>query len=173
MKDLWRLASRSADLSQLGVRPRASTGVRHVTPIKSQLLYQLSYAGAPVIVFAESSTTCRHDSGRPPALLSNCCQTTKLSSNLTASERGKLRVFPDLVSDARNLRPRASGRVSALVLIAFSAWWLQREGALRHASCSAPSLLSEAQLGTHAGSYPGSMGSRSRRETGPLDVDRG
>ena len=39
--------------------------------IKSQLLYQLSYAGAPVIVFAESSAACRRSHGRPPALLSN------------------------------------------------------------------------------------------------------
>src|ERR1700730_9168458 len=33
--------------------------------------------------------------------------------NLTASERGKLLVFPDLVSDARNLRSRARGGSSA------------------------------------------------------------
>jgi hypothetical protein len=45
-----------------------------VTPFKSQLLYQLSYAGAPVIVFAESSAACRRSHGRPRALLSNCCQ---------------------------------------------------------------------------------------------------
>ena len=51
---------------------------RILTPhqlIKSQLLYQLSYAGAPVIVFAESSAACRRSHGRPRALLSNCCQT--------------------------------------------------------------------------------------------------
>src|SRR5467141_2067878 len=42
-----------ADSSQLRVRPPASSGVHRVTPFKSQLLYQLSYAGAPVIVFAE------------------------------------------------------------------------------------------------------------------------
>ena len=40
----------------------------------SQLLYQLSYAGAPVVVFAESSAACRRSHGRPRALLSNCCQ---------------------------------------------------------------------------------------------------
>ena len=65
-----------ADWSQLQIRPRASPGVRDVTLLKSQLLYQLSYAGAPVIVFAESSSACRRNHGRPPALLS------KLLSNL-------------------------------------------------------------------------------------------
>src|SRR5229473_3304589 len=61
-----------------------STDVHCVTMFKSQLLYQLSYAGARVIVFAESSSTCRHGHGRPPALLSktvvkpqNCCQTSR------------------------------------------------------------------------------------------------
>jgi len=31
-----------------------STGVHQGSLVKSQLLYQLSYAGAPVILFAES-----------------------------------------------------------------------------------------------------------------------
>ena len=70
-----------ADLSQLPVRTQASTGGHHVTPFKSQLLYQLSYAGAPVIVFAESSSACRCSHGRPPALLS------KLLSKLAALTR--------------------------------------------------------------------------------------
>src|SRR3989442_8463012 len=52
-----------------------STGVHQGSLVKSQLLYQLSYAGAPVIVFAESSAACRRSHGRPRALLSNCCQT--------------------------------------------------------------------------------------------------
>ncbi len=55
---------------------KTSTEVHRVTMFKSQLLYQLSYAGAPVIVFAESSAACRRNHGRPPALLS------KLLSNL-------------------------------------------------------------------------------------------
>src|ERR1700730_16706016 len=62
--------------------------------IKSQLLYQLSYAGAPVIVFAESSAACRRNHGRPPALLSNCCQTPKLLSNSLGVKRGKIVEFP-------------------------------------------------------------------------------
>jgi len=55
---------------------KTSTEVHRVTMFKSQLLYQLSYAGAPVIVFAESSAACRRNHVRPPALLS------KLLSNL-------------------------------------------------------------------------------------------
>src|SRR5260370_37197397 len=50
-------------------------GPRH--RIKSQLLYQLSYAGAPVIVFAESSSACRRRHGRPPALLSKLLSNPK------------------------------------------------------------------------------------------------
>src|SRR5438132_6164024 len=57
--------------------------------IKSQLLYQLSYAGAPVIVFAESSAACRRNHGRPPALLSNCCQISKLLSDSGGLERAE------------------------------------------------------------------------------------
>jgi hypothetical protein len=72
--------------------------------LKSQLLYQLSYAGAPVIVFAESSAACRRSHGRPPALLSNRCQTRKLLSNLWGIETDKLLEFRDLVADAK-LRP--------------------------------------------------------------------
>ena len=63
-----------ADWSQLQIRPRVSPGVRDVTLLRSQVLYQLSYAGAPHIVFGESSAACRPDHGRPRALLSNCCQ---------------------------------------------------------------------------------------------------
>jgi len=51
-----------------------SADVHQGSLVKSQLLYQLSYAGAPHIVFGESSAACRHKHGRPPALLSNCCQ---------------------------------------------------------------------------------------------------
>jgi len=61
--------------SQLRIRPRTSTGADSVTPFKSQLLYQLSYAGAPHIVFGKSAAACHRGHGRPPALLSNCCQT--------------------------------------------------------------------------------------------------
>src|SRR5216683_5405557 len=84
---------RSIDLSQLRVRPRASTGVRHVTPIKSQLLYQLSDAGAPVIVFAESSAACRRNHGRPSALLSKLLSNRKTVVKLERAERGKLLSF--------------------------------------------------------------------------------
>src|SRR2546421_34745 len=45
--------------------------------IKSQLLYQLSYAGAPVILFAETSTACRPSHGHPPALLSKLLSNPK------------------------------------------------------------------------------------------------
>src|ERR1700694_2190562 len=65
------------DSSQLRVRPQASTGVRCVTLLKSQLLYQLSYAGAPVIVFAESPAACRRSHGHPPALLSKLLSNRK------------------------------------------------------------------------------------------------
>jgi hypothetical protein len=57
-----------------------STDVHQGSLVKSQLLYQLSYAGASVIVFAESSSACRRSHGRPPALLS------KLLSNLGAAK---------------------------------------------------------------------------------------
>src|SRR5712692_3508623 len=72
--------------------------------IKSQLLYQLSYAGAAVIVFAESSSVCRRGHGRPPALLSKLLSNPKTVVKPQGVERDKLLVFPDLVSDARNLR---------------------------------------------------------------------
>jgi hypothetical protein len=76
----------SPDLSQLRLRPQASTEVYRVTMFKSQLLYQLSYAGAPVIVFAESSSGCRLGHGRPPALLSKLLSNPeKLLSNLRVS----------------------------------------------------------------------------------------
>jgi hypothetical protein len=71
-----------------------------VTPIKSQLLYQLSYAGAPVIVFAESSAACRRSHGRPPALLSKLLSNPKTVVKLQGVERGKLLEFPDILSDA-------------------------------------------------------------------------
>jgi hypothetical protein len=68
---------------------------------KSQLLYQLSYAGAPVIVFAESFSACRRGHGRPPALLSKLLSNRKLLSNLRARSEGQVDVvFPDLLSDA-------------------------------------------------------------------------
>src|SRR6266849_4982905 len=54
-----------------------STGGHQGSLVKSQLLYQLSYAGARVIVFAESSSTCRHGHGRPPALLSKLLSNPK------------------------------------------------------------------------------------------------
>ncbi len=54
-----------------------STAVHLGSLVKSQLLYQLSYAGAPVIVFAESSATCRRSHGRPPALLSKLLSNPK------------------------------------------------------------------------------------------------
>jgi hypothetical protein len=68
--------------------------------IKSQLLYQLSYAGAPVIVFAESSSACRRNYGRPPALLSKLLSNPK---NLLSKEKGKMLEFSDLVSDVNRL----------------------------------------------------------------------
>src|SRR5438309_11648664 len=75
----------------------ASTEVRQVMPFKSQVLYQLSYAGAPVIVFAESFSACRRSHGRPSALLSNCCQNCCRSQGF---EREQIALFPDLVRNA-------------------------------------------------------------------------
>ena len=69
--------------------------------IKSQLLYQLSYAGAPVIVFAESSSACRRSYGRPPALLSKLLSNPKTVVKPHGVEKVKLLEFPNLVSDAR------------------------------------------------------------------------
>ena len=54
--------------------------------IKSQLLYQLSYAGAPVIVFADSSSACRRGHGRPAALLSKLLSNLKTVVKPTASK---------------------------------------------------------------------------------------
>jgi hypothetical protein len=68
-----------------------STEVHEGSLVKSQLLYQLSYAGAALIVFAESSSTCRRRHRRPPALLS------KLLSNLERGSRANSRT-------SRNLR---------------------------------------------------------------------
>ena len=64
--------------------------------IKSQLLYQLSYAGAPVIVFAESSSACRRSHGRPPALLSKLLSNLKTVVKPRGGEKGKLLDFPNL-----------------------------------------------------------------------------
>ena len=68
--------------------------------IKSQLLYQLSYAGAPVIVFAESSSACRRGHRRPPALLSKLLSNPKTVVKPQGVERDKLLGFPDLLCDA-------------------------------------------------------------------------
>ena len=89
-----------ADWSQLQIRPRASPRVRDVTLLKSQLLYQLSYAGAPVIVFAESSAACRRSHGRPSALLSKLLSNPKTVVKPQGVERGKLLMFPELLFDA-------------------------------------------------------------------------
>jgi hypothetical protein len=75
-----------ADLVQLHSRPRASIGVRGVTLVKIQLLYQLSYAGAPVILFVESSAACRLGHRHPPALLSKLLSNPKTVVNLTGSK---------------------------------------------------------------------------------------
>jgi hypothetical protein len=72
--------------------------------LKSQLLYQLSYAGAPVIVFAESSSACRRSHGRPPALLSKLLSNPKTVVKPHGVETDKLLEFRDLVADAK-LRP--------------------------------------------------------------------
>src|SRR5207253_4853711 len=61
--------------------------------IKSQLLYQLSYAGAPVIVLAESSAACRRNHGRPSALLSKLLSNGKTVVKFEGAERGKLLSF--------------------------------------------------------------------------------
>src|SRR5260370_9076327 len=58
---------------------------------KSQLLYQLSYAGARVIVFAESSSACRRGHGRPPALLSKLLSNPKTVVKPHGLRTGKLR----------------------------------------------------------------------------------
>src|ERR1700730_3378460 len=58
--------------------------------IKSQLLYQLSYAGAPVIVFAKSSSACCRGHRRPPALLSKLLSNPKTVVKLQGVERGQI-----------------------------------------------------------------------------------
>ena len=73
-----------------------STGVHQGSLVKSQLLYQLSYAGAPVIVFAESSSACRRSHGRPPALLSKLLSNLKTVVKPRGGEKGKLLDFPNL-----------------------------------------------------------------------------
>ena len=59
--------------------------------IKSQLLYQLSYAGVPVIVFAKSSSACRRGHRRPPALLSKLLSNPKTVVKL---DRARNRQIP-------------------------------------------------------------------------------
>src|SRR5438270_1070618 len=65
--------------------------------IKSQLLYQLSYAGVPVIVFAKSSSACRRGHRRPPALLSKLLSNPKTVVKLQGVERDQFVDFPDLL----------------------------------------------------------------------------
>ena len=72
-----------------------------MTMFKSQLLYQLSYAGAPVILFAETSAACRRSHGHPPALLSKLLSNPKTVVKPHGVEKIKLLEFPNLVSDAR------------------------------------------------------------------------
>ncbi len=91
----YLIAARAFAYSELGARTRIRTRDQL---IKSQLLYQLSYAGAPVILFVESSSACRRNHGRPPALLSkllsnpkNCCQTSR-------RRKGQLLELPELLS---------------------------------------------------------------------------
>jgi hypothetical protein len=81
-----------------------STHVHEGSLVKSQLLYQLSYAGAPVIVFAESSAACRRRHGRPPALLSKLLSNRKTVVNFRGVETDKLPEFRDVIADAK-LRP--------------------------------------------------------------------
>src|SRR2546423_12392833 len=68
--------------------------------IKSQLLYQLSYAGAPAIVFAESSSACCRGHRRPPALLSKLLSNRKTVVKSPGVETGKNPGVSDLVFDA-------------------------------------------------------------------------
>jgi len=130
--------SNLSDSSQLRARP---PGVHwsptRAAPLKSQLLYQLSYAGAPVIVFAESSSRCRRGHGCPPALLSKLLSNPKTVVKPQASERGKLLVFRDLVSDVRNLRSRARGGSPA--------GCVSEVEPLRTARVSGPDSLQQAQ----------------------------
>ncbi len=81
-----------------------STGGHQGSLVKSQLLYQLSYAGAPVIVFAESSSACRRSHGHPAALLSKLLSHLKAVVTPRGGETGKFLEFPDRISDARDLK---------------------------------------------------------------------
>jgi hypothetical protein len=72
---------------------QTSTGVHQGSLLKSQLLCQLSYAGAPVIVFAESSSACRRRYGRPPALLSKLLSNPKTVVKPHGVEKVKLLEF--------------------------------------------------------------------------------
>ena len=93
------VGARSTDSSLVAM---PSTGVHQGWLVKSQLLYQLSYAGAPVIVFAESSIACPRGQGRPPALLSNCCQ--NWSPAWTPSCRIRLATAPTVTIGHRNTK---------------------------------------------------------------------
>ncbi len=100
-------SGRALPYSELGARTRIRTRDQL---IKSQLLYQLSYAGAPVILFAESSSACRRNHGHPPALLSkllsnpqNCCQTSRRRKGQIAGVSGprlrrQLTLGPDSIA---------------------------------------------------------------------------
>ncbi len=117
-----------------------STGVHQSSLVKSQLLYQLSYAGAPVIVFAESSAACRRSHGRPPALLSNCCQTSKLLSTFNPVGRGEklaelavrrrrhLALGPDSIGTSSGLGPMIETPRRRLLSPQRAASLLTREG---------------------------------------------
>ena len=70
-----------------------STDVHQGLLVKSQLLYQLSYAGAPAIVFAESSSACCRGHPRPPALLSKLLSNRKTVVKSTGVETGKILEF--------------------------------------------------------------------------------
>src|SRR5258708_6546604 len=82
-----------ADLSQPEICPQVTVGVHHSSLVKSQLLYQLSYAGAPVIVFAESSAACCRNHGRPSSLLSKLLSNRKTVVKPEGAKRAKLLSF--------------------------------------------------------------------------------
>ena len=77
--------------SELGARTRIRTRDQL---IKSQLLYQLSYAGAGVILSAESSQACRGNHRRPSALLSRLLSNLKMLSMFCRLETGTLQRHP-------------------------------------------------------------------------------